>query len=132
MAGGLFTLEIDNIAIGLRIRKERRMFRLSREEFAEIVGLSEYYIGQLERGERQMSLPVMVRISNCLHVSTDYLVFGKTRQVSHVYEKPGMYDNNDNSIYKEINSLLEKCSPRGLKLIAKVIATILPYISRSN
>ncbi len=125
-------MEIDHIAIGLRIRKERKKFRLTREEFAEIIGLSEYYIGQLERGERQMSLPVMVRISNCLHVSIDYLVFGRTRQASHIYEKPGIYDNNNSSVYKEINSLLEKCSPKGLKLIAKVIATILPYIGRSN
>ena len=125
-------MEIDNIAIGLRIRKERKKFRLTREEFAEIIDLSEYYIGQLERGERQMSLPVMVRISNCLHVSIDYLVFGKTRQVSHIYEKPGIYDHNNSSVYKEIKSLLEKCSPKSLKLIAKVIATILPYIGRSN
>lgn len=125
-------MKIDNIAIGLRIRGERKRFRLSRGEFAEIVGLSEYYIGQLERGERQMSLPVMVRISNCLHVSIDYLVFGKARQVSYVYEKPDTYNNNNSSIYKEINNLLEKCSPKGLKLIAKVIATILPYISRDN
>lgn len=125
-------MEIDHIAIGLRIRKERKKFRLTREEFAEIIGLSEYYIGQLERGERQMSLPVMVRISNCLHVSIDYLVFGRTIHVSHIYEEPGLYDNNNSSAYKEINSLLKKCSPKGLKLIAKVIATILPYIGRSN
>ena len=98
-------MEIDNVAIGLRIRKERKKFRLTREEFAEIIDLSEYYIGQLERGERQ---------------------------ASHIYEKPGIYDHNNSSVYKEIKSLLEKCSPKSLKLIAKVIATILPYIGRSN
>ena len=70
-------VKIDNIAIGKRIREEREKLELSREEFAEIVELSDYYIGQLERGERQMSLPVLVNIADCLHISLDYLIFGK-------------------------------------------------------
>jgi transcriptional regulator with XRE-family HTH domain len=123
-------LEINNKAIGLRIWEERKKFQLTREEFAEIIGLSEYYIGQLERGERQMSLPVMIKISNCLLVSLDYLVFGKGAQVNYIYENPGTYDVADNSIYKKINFILKKCSPKELKLIFKVVTTILPYISK--
>ncbi|AYO29360.1 MAG: hypothetical protein PWR06_2742 [Thermoanaerobacteraceae bacterium] len=71
----------DNRAIGQRIRTEREKFGLSRQEFAEILRLSDYYVGQLERGERQMSLPVLVEISNCLHVSLDYLLFGEISQI---------------------------------------------------
>jgi transcriptional regulator with XRE-family HTH domain len=124
-------LEIDNKAIGLRIRKEREKFKLTREEFAGIIGISEYYIGQLERGERQMSLPVMVRISNKLLVSLDYLVFGKTARDNRdnkEHEKTCICDEA-RDIYKEINFILERCSATELKFILKIIVTILPYIS---
>lgn len=121
--------EIDNKAIGQRIREERNRFELSREEFAEILGLSDYYIGQLERGERQMSLPVLVKVANCLHLSLDYLIFGKandgyihdasyTRDISNPY-----HPHKD----EEIEELLKKCSPKELVLIKKIVKTILPY-----
>jgi transcriptional regulator with XRE-family HTH domain len=113
-------IEIDNKAVGQRIREEREKFGLSREEFAEILGLSDYYIGQLERGERQMSLPVLVKIVNCLHVSLDYLIFGKAAN--------NAYDSNKDT---EINNLLNKCSPKELDIIKKLIKTILPYLCKN-
>ncbi|HHV98821.1 MAG TPA: helix-turn-helix transcriptional regulator [Clostridiaceae bacterium] len=120
--------KIDNKAIGQRIRNERENLGLSREEFAEMVGLSDYYIGQLERGERQMSLPVLVKVSNCLHVSLDFLVFGITSGSAGSVNEPdndGTYNVNANG---EISSLLEKCSPKELELFKKLIKTILPYL----
>ena len=62
--------------IGTRIRREREKLGLSREKFAEIVGLSTYYIGQIERGDRNMSLETLFRISESLNVSTDYILKG--------------------------------------------------------
>lgn len=110
--------EINNKAIGKRIREERDKLGLSREEFAEIIGLSTYYVGQLERGERQMSLPVLINVANCLHMSLDYLVFGTV--VDYICE---------GYKYDEINSLLNKCSPKELELIKNLIKTLLPYLT---
>jgi len=124
-------LEIDNKAIGQRIREERKNLQLSQEGFAEIIGLSDYYIGQLERGERQMSLPVMVKVSECLHVSLDYLIFGKIAQDVYVYDAPDIYGNSDRNTDREIQLLLDKCSPKELQLVKKLIKTILPYVSKS-
>ncbi|MGB9839825.1 helix-turn-helix domain-containing protein, partial [Thermovenabulum sp.] len=42
-----YSNKFDLKSIGKRIREEREKFGLSREEFAEIVGLSDYYIGQI-------------------------------------------------------------------------------------
>ncbi|SHE69042.1 DNA-binding transcriptional regulator, XRE-family HTH domain [Caldanaerobius fijiensis DSM 17918] len=121
--------QIDNKIIGQRIRREREKLELTREELAEIVGLSDYYIGQLERGERQMSLSVMVKIANCLHVSLDYLIFGKTPFESYyAHDAHGVYDACGGNKDPEINSLLNKCSPKELELIKKIIKVILPYI----
>ena len=110
-------IKIDNKAIGQKIREEREKLELSREEFAEILGLSDYYIGQLERGERQMSLPVLVKVANCLHLSLDYLIFGKTAYAA--------YEGNKDM---ELTHLLNKCTPKELDIMKKLIKTILPYL----
>jgi transcriptional regulator with XRE-family HTH domain len=121
-----------NKSIGLRIREERQKFDLSREEFAEIIGLSDYYVGQLERGERQMSLTVLIRIANCLHVSLDYLIFGETHyNANFVHDAGDTYDTYTVSKDTEIEELLKKCSPKELALIKKLIKTLLPYISEN-
>ncbi|MDF9408655.1 helix-turn-helix transcriptional regulator [Pelotomaculum isophthalicicum JI] len=120
---------MDNKAIGLRIREEREKLKLSRDEFAEIIELSEYYVGQLERGERQMSLPTLVNIANTLHISLDYLVLGKTEHNNYyVHYENNIYETSACDIDKEINNLLNKCSPKELALIKKLVQTILPYI----
>lgn len=107
------TNNVNNRAIGERIRDKREKLRLTREEFAEILGLSPFYIGQLERGERQMSLDTLVKISDCLHVSTDYLIYGKSPK---------------NNIEKNrIYTLLNRCSKNELSLIEKIIRLILSH-----
>ncbi|WP_130807759.1 helix-turn-helix domain-containing protein [Senegalia massiliensis] len=120
---------IDNKSIGLRIRNEREKFKLSREELAELINLSDYYIGQLERGERQMSLTTMVNISKHLHISLDYLIFGhKTNRNEVVLENNGFY-LKENLEINELLSLLNKCSDKELELFQKLLRTVLPYIT---
>lgn len=124
--------EIDNKTIGQRIREEREKLELSREKFAEIIGLSDYYVGQLERGERQMSLRVLFKIAKCLHVSLDYLIFGKTvHDTYQVQDARNTYKAVEDNKYKEINILLDKCSPEELELVKKLIKTILPYTGKN-
>jgi transcriptional regulator with XRE-family HTH domain len=106
---------VDNQAIGERIRDEREKLRLTREKFAEMLGLSPLYIGQLERGERQMSLDTLVKVSDYLHISTDYLIYGSTPE---------------NEIKKSrIITLLNKCSKNELSFIENIIILILTHRS---
>jgi len=121
--------ELDLKAIGQRIRTERERLSLSREEFAEIIGLSDYYVGQLERGERKMSLPVLVKISAHLHEPLDYLVFGKKKNTDCLKEDNSYYGKSNINISEEINYMLEKCSNKELELIAKLIKTLIPYLN---
>lgn len=125
--------ELDIKSIGQRIREERKKFQLSQEKLAEIIGISDYYIGQLERGERQMSLPVMVSMANALHISLDYLIFGDDNLVNidNIKESKALYTILDtNTTHEEIWQLLQKCSPKELELFKEIIATILPYINK--
>jgi len=132
---------IDTKAIGQRIRRERELLGLSREDLAELLELSDYYVGQLERGERQMSLPVLVNVSNCLHVSLDYLVFGEAPVPFEVKDGRRSYaaDHGETlgvtsakSCRAELEKLLEKCTERELELVKKLVQTILPYLHRSE
>jgi len=121
---------LNNKDIGKRIRQEREKLGLSREEFAEIIGLSDYYVGQLERGERQMSLPTLVNIVICLHVSLDYLVFGNVKYCNNSIDHYSMvYETNDRSL-DEMYMLLKKCTPNEIELFLKLIKTIIPYMSK--
>jgi transcriptional regulator with XRE-family HTH domain len=119
---------INHKIIGQRIREEREKLALSRAEFAEIIELSDYYIGQLERGERQMSFNVMLKIAACLHISLDFLVFGSTRYCNIAENETAPSLLNENSQAAELKLLLEKCSEKELEMIKKLIQTILPYI----
>lgn len=127
--------DFDKKAIGWRMRKERESLKLTREKFAEIIDLSTLYVGQLERGERQMSLSTLVKVAKSLHISTDYLIYGKSlndNNLDLIKEDNNKYtqlDNMDNK--KEKNNLymlLEKCSKKELKLIESIVKLILPYI----
>ncbi|MCI1944766.1 helix-turn-helix domain-containing protein [Clostridium luticellarii] len=122
---------IDGVEVGRRIREKREELNLTREKFAEIVDLSSLYVGQLERGERQMSLTALVKIANCLHVTTDYLIYGehkgqiKDMLIKEKLKKYQLPKTEDNAI---LYKLLERCSKRELDLIESMVKLILPYI----
>ncbi|MBS3978131.1 MAG: helix-turn-helix transcriptional regulator [Syntrophomonadaceae bacterium] len=123
------SLKINNKFIGYRIRQEREKLDLSREAFAEIIGLSDYYVGQLERAERQMSLSALIRICSCLHVSADYLLYGNARDHADTVQETASPSYSVKSAKTaEIISLLEKCTAKELELITKIIRTIIPYL----
>ena len=65
--------------LGEIIRRQRELGELSMRQFAEIVGISNPYLSQIERGLREPSERVVAAIAEALHVSADSL-----------YEQAGM------------------------------------------
>lgn len=65
---------IDNAAVGERIRRKRCELGLTQEQLAQRCAISTSYIGHLERGTGSMSVNILVFISNALGVSTDYIL----------------------------------------------------------
>jgi len=65
---------MDYKALGKRIREERRKRDLTQEQLADNVNVTYSYIGQVERGERGISLETLINISNRLGVTVDYLL----------------------------------------------------------
>jgi transcriptional regulator with XRE-family HTH domain len=52
--------------LGEAIRQARKRLDVSQEDFAELCGLHWAYIGQVERGEKNISFVNIVRISSAL------------------------------------------------------------------
>ncbi|MCL1844097.1 MAG: helix-turn-helix domain-containing protein [Defluviitaleaceae bacterium] len=65
---------MDYILLGKRIREERRKLDLTQEQLAEDVNITQPHVGQLERGERGISIDTLISISNRLGVTVDYLL----------------------------------------------------------
>ena len=60
--------------LGEKIKKERLNRGLTQEELAEKANLSVSFLGQIERGERKLSVDTLVKIGNSLGTSFDYLL----------------------------------------------------------
>ena len=107
--------EVNYVEIGNRIRIEREKFDMTREKFSELLNLSPYFLGQIERGERKMSINTLINISECLHISIDSLFF----------EQINANTNND-----VLHSLINKCSEKEVKVIEGLIKLLLPHLAR--
>lgn len=60
--------------IGKNIRAARKQLNMSQEELAEKSGLSAKFIGNIERGEKAVSLDSFICIANALGASADALL----------------------------------------------------------
>lgn len=106
---------INYFKIGFKIKTEREKFGMNREDFSQILDISSHFLGQVERGERKMSVNGYINVCECLHISMDSLFFEQVNT-----------NSNTNSIY----SLLKKCSEKEIVVIETIIKSTLPYLIR--
>lgn len=48
--------------------------KLSREKFAEKAGINDYYLGEIERGEKKASIDILFKICKLLNLELHELV----------------------------------------------------------
>ncbi|MCI9648733.1 helix-turn-helix domain-containing protein [Oscillibacter sp.] len=65
---------MDYKKLGERIRTERLRLNLTQTQLAENAGISDTYMGAIERGERSLILDTLVRLVNRLGGTVDYLL----------------------------------------------------------
>lgn len=63
-----------NEKVGFNIRLIREKRGLSQEKLAVLAGLHRVYIGQVERGEKNIGLKNLEKIANALNVNIRFLV----------------------------------------------------------
>ena len=82
---------LDARALGENIRKERKRQLMTIEQLAEKAGITENFLGKVERGDSMPSLLTIDSIATALNVSIDFL----------------KGNNEYNSEYQFVNSLME-------------------------
>ena len=60
--------------IGKKIRQERKDRRLTLEELSEKIGLATSFLGQIERGDRKMSVATLYKIALALNLAPGSLM----------------------------------------------------------
>lgn len=107
---------MDYQALGKRIREERLKLHFTQERLAEAIGVSNTYIGLIERGERSLSLDTLVRLANQLGVTVDYLLQDSVKPDNEVYE----------NIWRQ---LFMKASAEQQEMIINMVKLLLNYTS---
>lgn len=65
---------MDYTLLGKRIREERLRLNLTQEKLSEDISISTAYLGQIERGERSVTLDKLIPLANRLGVTIDFLL----------------------------------------------------------
>lgn len=97
---------MDNVKIGERIRRLREQNNWSRDTFSEKIGISNMYLCQIEKGQKNGSLPLFIEIAKTLNTSLDYLVYGNSSININKQELIDMINNASNKQLKIIKEVL--------------------------
>ena len=90
---------MDYKEIGKRIRQYRKANNLSQTQLAEQINISVVYMSHIETANTKVSLPIIVRIAEALHVHIDELS-------------------------SEIFDILSDCTPRESALLLEVLRSV--------
>jgi transcriptional regulator with XRE-family HTH domain len=107
----------NNLEIGERIRKIREEMHMSREVFSEKVDISEVFLGQVERGERLLSIKTLSSIISYTGVSADYFLFG---------------DSQSLPTKKRINRILDNSTDETVEFIYNLIRSTHSFVKKIN
>lgn len=92
--------KIDYVSIGQSIRKYRKQKKLTLLQLAEMIDVSDSFIGQIERGRNKPSLETVVNIANALEVSVDDLLYYNLEA-----------QNTNDYFLKKVSALTKNLSP---------------------
>lgn len=105
---------MDYVKLGEKIKKERMRNRLTQEMLAEMADITSSYVGQIERGERKVTLSKLVRIANVLNISIDYLLSDNV-------------ELTDDNLQVEIKNAMNNMGEKDKHMIIDIIKIINDY-----
>jgi len=106
---------MDYVRLGQRIREERLKLRLTQTKLAEDIDVSDAYIGQIERGERSLTLDTLVRLVNRLGVTIDYLLKDSV-------------ESTDDVIINQFKQIIDMQSDKRRQMAINVLKTIFAHL----
>lgn len=54
-------------SLGLAVRRRREMLKMSQDMFADSISMHRAYYGAIERGEKNLTLRILMRVAEGLH-----------------------------------------------------------------
>ncbi len=106
---------MDYKKLGERIREERLRLNLTQAQLAENTGISDTYMGAIERGERSLTLDTLVRLVNRLGVTVDYLL------------KDSVADSDAN-IMEEFKQVIDQQPIKRKRLAINILRSVFAYL----
>lgn len=108
-------VKIDFVSVGKRIKKARKLRRMTQDDLASICNCSSNHLSAIENGVNKPSLEMMMKISVALDKCLDYFLTGSSH-VSRAY-----------LIDDQIIEKLNKCDIPTLKLVNNFLDEIQDY-----
>lgn len=99
---------MDSKTVGNRIREARIKKQHTQQRMAEIAGISQMYLGEIERGTKMPSLRSFIKIIEALDLSADYILRDELSSGEHY-------------IYDEITEKLKNLSPQQRKAASEIL-----------
>ncbi len=117
--------------IGLRIRRERTLWNMTQEELSSLLGISSNYLGQLERGTRDLSLKIEDRLCELFNLShadfrsdLDYAEW-----TCDLAESGGIFHHLSE---QDLMRLLRSCTTEELQFCGHILRSTLHYLRSSR
>lgn len=99
---------MDSKTLGNRIREARIKKQHTQQRLAEIAGIGQMYLGEIERGTKMPSLRSFIKIIEALDLSADYILRDELSSGEHY-------------IYDEITEKLKNLSPQQRKAASEIL-----------
>ena len=105
---------INLIHLGNKITRMRMARNMTQFQLAELTGLSEVYIGYIERRQRRAAMDSYIRIVNALGYTLDDLI--------------SEYLTNQDTLAVDLKALLEDCRSDERKLILQLMKDMVALV----
>lgn len=83
---------------------------MTREEFSEKIDITDSFLGQIERGERSLSVKTLKKVVKYTGVSADYLLFGNNSQNDTIQKINNILTVNSNNLTSDFIYHIVMCS----------------------
>ena len=80
MKGIGYYMEDYKIKMGMRLKKKRKMLKLTQEQMAEKLNVSVKHYGSVERGQTGLSIENLIEACNILGTDLNYLILGECEE----------------------------------------------------
>jgi len=104
-------MAIDYKVIGSRIKQYRKSMKITQEELAETLDISPSYESRVERGATNVSLEMLVRISEALNAPLTAIL-------------SGTMESSDHFLDEELSSTIKNFSPGQKRLLLDIAKSI--------